>query len=129
MAKSFVYNDTSSIEVGLKCKEINHFSFASKSYESIKIPGRTGNLIIDSGDYENKEVTITAYLDLRKTEHKKLKVNFIRKWLLGHIGYKKLVFDDGVEYQAIVSGEVEFTEVFADFYEITITFECVEDIQ
>ena len=128
MAKSFIFNGTSSRELGLKCKEINHITFSSKSYESIKIPGRTGNLIIDDGSIENKEITIIAYLDLRKTEYKKEKINFIKKWLLGHIGYKPLVFDDEIEYQAIVTGEVKITEIIQNFYELNINFECVEEI-
>ena len=64
MAKNFTFNGTTSTSKKLKCKDINHLSFASKSYESIKIPGRTGNLIIDDGSLKNKDIEITALLDL-----------------------------------------------------------------
>ena len=56
MAKNFTFNGITSTSKNLKCKDISHLSFAVKSYESIKIPGRTGNLIIDDGSYENKAV-------------------------------------------------------------------------
>lgn len=126
MANFFTFNGISSKTHNLKCKEISHFSFAAKSYESIKVPGRTGNLLIDDGSKENKIIPIIAYLDLREENDKKLFVSNIRKWLIGHIGYKSLVFDDGVQYEAIVSGEVAFEEIFKDYYKISINFECVE---
>lgn len=126
MANFFTFNGISSKTHNLKCKEINHFSFAAKSYESIKVPGRTGNLLIDTGDKENKIVPVIANLDLRKASDKVLVVKNIKVWLQGHTGYKRLLFDDGMEYQAIVNGEVSFTELFKDYYEVSINFECVE---
>ena len=127
MAKNFTFNGTSSTSKNLKCKDISHLSFAVKSYESIKIPGRTGNLIIDDGSYENKAVEIVAYLDLRgKTaKGKKTAINGIKTWLIGPTGYKVLKFDDTIEYKAICKG-VEISEVFNDYLEISIEFEAVE---
>ena len=144
MAKYFTYNGTSCKEYGLKCKDISHISFAAKSYESIKIPGRTGNLLIDDGSYKNKTITITAYLDMRDIpierpiidwdsqnrpiygENQEDRIMNIKKWLIGHTGYKTLLFDDKFTYNAVVNGEVEILELFTDYYEITINFECVE---
>lgn len=153
MANYFTFNEISCKEYGLKCKDISHISFASKSYESIKVPGRTGNLIIDDGSYNNKTVTVIAYLDMRNIpverpiigwdevedpatgelvsepiygENREDRIFNIKHWLIGHTGYKPLVFDDKFKYNAIVSGEVEFSEIFTDYYEIEIDFECVE---
>ena len=143
MAKYFTFNNISCKNYNLKCKDISHISFASKSYESIKIPGRTGNLIIDDGSYENKTISIIAYLDIRDIpierpivgyngdtpiygENRQDRINNIKKWLIGHTGYKTLTFDDKFTYNAIVNGEIVFTEMFTDYYEITINFECVE---
>ena len=127
MAKNFTFNGTSSTSKNLKCKDISHLSFAVKSYESIKIPGRTGNLIIDDGSYENKAVEVVAYLDLRgkTSSEKKTAINGIKTWLIGPIGYKTLVFDDTIEYKAICKG-VEISEVFNDYLEVSIEFEAVE---
>ena len=127
MAKNFTFNGTTSTSKKLKCKDINHLSFASKSYESIKIPGRTGNLIIDDGSFENKVIEITALLDLRgKTNaEKKTAINGLKTWLIKPVGYKTLLFDDTIQYQAICKG-VEISEVFNDYLEISIEFEAVE---
>lgn len=127
MAKNFTFNGINSTSKNLKCKDISHLSFAVKSYESIKIPGRTGNLIIDDGSYENKAVEVVAYLDLRgKTAaQKKTAINDIKTWLIGPTGYKVLKFDDTIEYKAICKG-VEISEVFNDYLEVSIEFEAVE---
>lgn len=148
MASYFTFNGVSSKDMELKCKEINHFSFAAKSYESIKIPGRTGNLLIDDGSYENKMVPVVAYLDLRNVpiyrpiidydpetkepiygENRLDKINKIKGWLIGHTGYKALTFDDLFEYQATVNGQVEITELFTDYFQLSIEFECIEVIE
>ena len=127
MAKNFTFNGTTSTSKKLKCKDINHLSFASKSYESIKIPGRTGNLIIDDGSFENKVIEITALLDLRgKTNlEKKTAINGLKTWLIKPVGYKTLLFDDTIQYQAICQG-VDIGEAFNDYLELKISFEVVE---
>ena len=127
MAKKFTFNGTSSDNYNLICTDINHLSFATKSYESIKIPGRTGNLIIDDGSYENKSVSIVAYLDLRDKSgaQKKTIINNIKTWLIKPVGYKTLVFDDTIEYQAICS-KVECANYSTDYIEFTIEFEVAE---
>ena len=127
MAKNSTFNEISSNSKNLKYKDISHLSLAEKNYENIKIPGRTGNLIIDNGSYENKAVEIVAYLDLRgKTNsQKKTSINDIKTWLIGPTGYKTLIFDDTIEYKAICKG-VEISEVFNDYLEISIEFEAVE---
>lgn len=127
MAKNFTFNGITSASKNLKCKDISHLSFATKSYESIKIPGRTGNLIIDDGSYENKSVEVVAYLDLRgKTAtQKKTAINDIKTWLIGPKGYKVLKFDDTIQYQAICKA-VDISEAFNDYLEISISFEAVE---
>ena len=150
MATYFTFNNISCKTYGLKCKEISHLSFAAKSYESIKVPGRTGNLLIDDGSYQNKEVFVEAYLDMRQIpierpiidydltdtnnpipiygENREDRIAAIKQWLIGHVGYKELTFDDKFTYQAIVKDTVQLEEVFTDFYSVAITFECVEVI-
>ena len=127
MAKNFTFNGTTSTSHNLKCRDISHLSFATKSYESIKIPGRTGNLIIDDGSYENKEVEIEALLDLRNKTNaeKKTAITNLKTWLIGPTGYKTLLFDDTIQYQAICKA-VDIKEGFNDFLEVSIAFECVE---
>ena len=128
MAKSFTFNGTTSESKNLICTDINHLSFANKSYESIKIPGRTGNLIIDDGSYENKTIDITAYLDLQdKTDaEKKTAINGLKTWLIKPVGYKTLKFDDTIEYQAICSKVAIVPYSRDDYLEISIEFEVVE---
>ena len=60
------YNQILLNGLGLKLKETNHTNLPSKNYESIKIPGRTGNLIIDDESYNNKTIELIFLWDYSK---------------------------------------------------------------
>ena len=59
----FTFNGTSSERYGLKVKNSNHLSRPAKKIESISVPGRTGNLIIDDGSKENLVILILSCID------------------------------------------------------------------
>ena len=46
----FIYNNVSSKEFGIKVKKggINNFSSPQRSYETVQVKGRNGDLIIDT---------------------------------------------------------------------------------
>ena len=50
----FTFNGVNSQQYGLKVKQSNHLTRPAKKIESIEIPGRTGNLIIDDGSKKNQ---------------------------------------------------------------------------
>lgn len=120
-----IYNDILLNDLGLKLKETNHTNLPSKSYESIKIPGRTGYLIIDDGSYNNKSIELVFLWDLRGLDIKN-NINQLRDILQGHKGYKDLVFDDGYIFNAICSGEIVFNEIVKNYYEVNIVFEAYD---
>ena len=66
----FIYDNISSQEFGLKIKKdgINNFSSPQRSYETIQVKGRNGDLIIDNGNYENFTLEIECYLDARESD-------------------------------------------------------------
>lgn len=125
MVREFIFNGKSSKEFNIIIKKSNHLSLPSKSIESIKVPGRTGNLIIDDGSKENLEIELEVYIDCRK---KSLKI--IRKeisiWLQDSIGYKELIFDDGVRFNAICSNQLNFGDIATKFPSLLIKFDSVE---
>ena len=65
----FTFNNISSETFGLKVKSTNHLSLPAKKIESIEIPGRTGNLIIDDGSRRNLSIEVVCYLDCRDNEN------------------------------------------------------------
>ena len=128
MAKSFTFNNITSQSKYLICGAIDHIVFGTKSYESIKVPGRTGNLIIDEGSYEYTPVTIIAYLDVTDcTElQRKTKVDDIRNWLFG-CSVATLLFDDGIKYKAICKN-IKPSHIVQNYLQLTIEFEVTEVI-
>lgn len=120
-----IYNDILLNDLGLKLKETNHINLPSKSYESIKIPGRTGHLIIDDESYNNKTIELIFLWDLRGLDIKS-NINQLRDILQGHKGYKDLLFDDGYVFNAICGNEIVFNEIVKNYYEVNIVFEAYD---
>ena len=119
------YNQILLNGLGLKLKETNHTNLPSKNYESIKIPGRTGNLIIDDESYNNKTIELIFLWDLRGLDIRN-NINQLRDILQAHKGYKDLIFDDGYAFNAICSSEIVFNEIVKNYYEVNIVFEAYE---
>ena len=55
-------------------------------YESIEVPGRNGNLLIDQNRYANAEVSYPAFIARNFNEN----VEGFRNWLLSNPGYQRL---------------------------------------
>lgn len=119
------YNSVLLNSIGLKVKSSNHTSLSSKSYESIKVPGKTGNLIIDDGSFENKKIELIFLWDLRN-ENVKSRIKQLRNLLQGHKGYRDLIFDDGFVFNAICSGEVVINDITKDYFEVNVVFDAYE---
>lgn len=123
-----IYNDILLNDLGLKLKTTNHTNLPSKSYESIKIPGRTGNLIIDDESYNNKTIELVFLWDLRGLDIRS-NINQLRDILQAHRGYKDLIFGDGYIFNAICSNEIVFNEIVENYYEVNIVFEAFEKVE
>lgn len=119
----FTFNGVTASSHSLKIKESNHLSRPSKNYESIKVPGRTGHLILDDGSFNNKTIDITCFLDRRTAKDLRIKADSIGNWLQGITGYKDLSFTDGSTFKAICTNQIDIKETIKNFAEVTIRFE------
>ena len=63
---------------------------------TIKVPGRNGDLHIYDGSYENRTGSCTAYV--YHPDNVKAEMAKVQQWLLGGIGYRRLVTDDDQEH-------------------------------
>ena len=125
----FTFNNISSETFGLKVKSTNHLSLPAKKIESIEIPGRTGNLIIDDGSRRNLSIEVVCFLDCRADKNIAFKTRQISNWLQGPIGYRKLVFSDGVTFNAICNNQIDIAELINYYGEIMIHFDAYEVIE
>ena len=123
----FIYDGISSEEFGIKIKKggINNFSSPQRSYETIQVKGRNGDLVIDNGNYENFTLEIECYLDARNSNLNAMSME-IKKWLMSDLGYKKLILstDSNYYYEAICANKLDISEMVENFGECLIVFNC-----
>ena len=105
--------------------ENDNLSGFENDFELISVPGRTGDLIVNNNRKKNKEINISAYVDLEGLGDAKTVARNINNWLTGSVSYRPLIFsDDLVKYEAIVIGKVDIKEVIEGLLEISFKFNC-----
>lgn len=122
----FVFNGINSQKFGLKVKESNHLSRPAKKIESIEIPGRTGNLIIDDGSKQNLSIELLCTLDCRSTMNVAATSKQIGAWLQDPIGYQTLTMYDRTTFKAICTNQIDISEIIDNFAEVSIRFDATE---
>ena len=123
----FSFNSKANTEFDFKLVLVasDHLTLAQKDYESIAIPGRSDNLIVDLGLTKNKTITDTCYL---VSDNLYLACKEIRTWLMSPLGYQTLSYEDGSSFNAIVKGDIKVKVIFDTAAEITIQYEANEVI-
>lgn len=58
----FIFDGINSSDFGLGIYGNKLFNAPKRKVESVKVPGRNGNIIMDSGSYENIEVSYKSYI-------------------------------------------------------------------
>ena len=122
----FTFNGVNSQQYGLKVKQSSHLSRPAKKIESIEIPGRTGNLIIDDGSKKNQSIELLCTLDCRSSGNIAIVSKQIGAWLQDPIGYQTLMMYDGTTFKAICTNQVDISEVIDNFAEVSIRFDATE---
>ena len=121
----FTFGGTSSASFNFIIMENDNLSSFENDFELISVPGRTGDLIVNNNRKKNKEINISAYVDLEGLGDAKTVARNINNWLTGNVSYKPLIFsDDLVKYEAIVIGKVDIREVIEGLLEISFKFNC-----
>ena len=122
----FTFNGVNSQQYGLRVKQSNHLSKPAKKIESIEIPGRTGNLIIDDGSRMNLTIELLCTLDCRSGNNIATISKQIGAWLQDPIGYQTLTMYDGTTFKAICTNQVDISEVIDNFAEVSVRFDAAE---
>lgn len=86
MINHFTFNGHSTAEYGLLVTALNPYNAPSRRVEKIEIPYRNGDLVIDSGTYNN---IIVSY-EIALTNSTQTNADAIRNWLLDSQGYHQL---------------------------------------
>lgn len=97
----------------------------SRRYEAVQVPGRNGDLLIDSGAYNNYTQNYEVYFNAEQYKTPS-GARAVREWLQKPIGYQRLEDSYDPEYfrMAYYSGPTEIENVMNLFGRSTISFIC-----
>lgn len=123
MLNHFTFNGQSTADFGLLVTALNPYTAPSRRIDKVQIPYRNGDLIIDSGVYNN---IIVSY-EISLINNTKDNCEAIRNWLLDSQGYHQLIdtinpetFRIGCYYESI---EYTLTALYREG-RATISFDC-----
>lgn len=121
--RKFWFDDQCCADFGLIASGSGTFNSPQRDVDTISIPGRNGDLIIDNGRYKNISVFYPVFICHDFAE----RVQEARNWLLSKDGYKRLEDDyDPYHYRmAAFNGPVDFDMKFLNrIGEATLKFDC-----
>ncbi len=120
-----IYNGVPSDYYGIKVEHPPNYEMPEKDYETIHIPGRNGDIIIDKGSYLNVNREYQISIGCEKESFTELS-NRIIDWL--HIGYGYLRLEDSYDREhyrlAACVSSVDFTNILNHGCRTTIVFNC-----
>lgn len=98
---------------------------AERDVESVSIPGRSGDLLIDNGRYKNVSAAYSVSLLAAPTEFAK-KLDAIAAWLNSAAEYRVLTdtYDPDYFRHARFSGKLSVSNVLRQIGRTTVTFDC-----
>lgn len=120
-----IFNGKSSDEIGIKVEKFPNYDIPEKGYDIIHVPGRNGDIVIDTGSYKNitrkYQISVATYgNEFYKT------INSVAEWLHSSPGYA--ILEDSYEpnyYRIAFYRETNSIEnIFDEAGRATITFEC-----
>ena len=120
---SFTFNGHSTNEFGLLVTGLDTFGAPARRVEKIQVPGRSGDIIIDEGAYDNYIVRYTVAI----TSNFITKARSIAEWLLGTTGYQTLTdtYNSWTYRKACFYGNIDYVvTALAREGQASIEFDC-----
>lgn len=120
-----IFNGVSSSDLGLEVETFPNYVIPERQYDSISIPGRNGNLLIDSNTFTNVSKQYKVSVAALQTPFYE-KMNSIVEWLHSASGYARL--EDSYEpnhYRlACYRESMSIENIFNQAGTATISFDC-----
>lgn len=120
-----IFNNVSSADYGILVEHPPGYQTPQRDYEKVHVPGRNGDLIIDSGSYQNVPRSYDiAFGNLEKRFE--AMANKASEWLNSADGYAKLEDTYEPEYYrlALYQESVNFENILRHAGRATINFDC-----
>lgn len=125
MNSKFYFAGRCSREFGLVIENCPVYQSAKKRIEKIYVPGRNGELVFDTGAYENTSQEYEVWFKGNQSGLTEI-AKKISSWLLCQKGYQLLEddYDTEIYRQAIYEGPVEIANWLLKRGRATIHFQC-----
>lgn len=113
-------------DLGLIVQFIPPYVFPEKEYQTINIPGRNGDLVLDKGSYRNIEVTYSFAKVFDGTKTFVQEANKIVSWLHSAKGYAILsdTYEPDYYRMAMYRSGGEMSNFYDTATVLDVTFEC-----
>lgn len=120
-----VFNGRSSRDVGLEVETFPEYQSPKRTYEKVHIPGRNGDLIIDSGCWENVVRTYSVSAGSLEEDYTVM-MNRILEWLRSSTTYGRLEDSYEPDYyrMAVFLEEFLISNLYNQGGKATISFDC-----
>lgn len=125
---SFTFNNAASTTYGIHVSNKSVFGAPARDVDEIKVPGRSGNLLLDNNRYENYPVKYDCYMvPLTGYTTMLALTKAIKSWLLASAyNYYTLTdtYNPGYFRKAAFSSQLDIVEVLLKVGKAPITFYC-----
>lgn len=120
-----IYNGVSSGAFNIRVTKYPDYSVPTRVIEKVTVPGRNGDLLLDTGAYSNFEKEYDLYFNA-KMDGFHDKARAISKWLCGTTGYHRLEdsYDPDVYLMATVANQSDLRNWMNYMGRLTVQFDC-----
>lgn len=120
-----IYNGVSSMDLHTLVQHPPEYAFPEKDCEATHVPGRNGDIIIDTGTWQNVDRTYDMAIDTRQISYTEVAANLVQ-WLHSSSTYTKLEDSYEPDYyrMAIYKNSGSISNLFRKAGMLEVTFNC-----
>ena len=120
------FNGVSSKDIGLEVETFPSYQIPERSYKSITIPGRDGDVLVDTGSFKNTTRSYKVSMATYNLTSYYERMNKVVEWLHSSSGYARLEdsYEPGVYRMAYFKDSLSIENLFDEAGRATINFTC-----
>ena len=121
-----IFNGRSSKDLGIEVWSPPNYQVPQRDYDTVHIPGRDGDLLIDKESYKNVSRSYTVSFGQEGKKNFTILANMLAEWLNSASGYARLEDSYEPEYYRLASYQkaVEITNAYQIAGSAAIEFNC-----
>lgn len=120
-----IYNGVSSGALNIRVTKYPDYSIPTRVIEKVTVPGRNGDLLLDTGAYSNFEKEYDLYFNAKSEGFHDI-ARAISTWLCSTTGYHRLEdsYDPDVYLMATVANQSDLRNWMNYMGRLTVQFDC-----